>query len=675
MSRERQHRIARKKPAMKAAAFAVLVVLAGLWIAGLQLRADPPAGPVLANGILEARWHAEDGKLQGGTLKDLRSGAILKLPAELFTLILKDGTVLRASDLNLKGKPGMEALEADPKASKAALRMPGKALVATLEDGPARLAVTWRALLRDGASYLRQEVTLEARGADAPIASIRLIAMNIPGAEVSGTVRGSPVTAGPWFLAFEHPLADNRAAGGRVLCRLNRELPVKAGQHVTYASVVGAARPGQMRRDFLAYLEAERAHPYRTFLHYNSWYDLGYFSKYDEAGALAVIRAFGKELTEVRGVKLDSFLFDDGWDEPSTLWRFHTGFPKGFEPLRDAAADFGASPGVWLSPWGGYGKPRDERLAAGRAAGFETNADGFALSGPRYFARFHETCVEMVRRFGINQFKFDGTGSSDSVVPGSAFGSDFEAALQLIADLRALSPDLFINLTTGTYPSPFWLLHADSIWRGGEDHEFLGAGTARRRWITYRDADTYDEVVQSGPLYPLNSLMLHGIIYAKSALGLSDDPGRDFKDEVRTYFGTGTQLQEMYITPALLRRKDWDDLAEAARWSRKNQGVLKDTHWIGGDPAMGEVYGWAAWAPDRGILTLRNPSATPRDYGLDAADAFELPQGAPKEYTARSPWKEDAAKPIILLRGGTPFMLHLAPFQVLTLEAVPTGGH
>ena len=30
------------------------------------------------------------------------------------------------------------------------------------------------------------------------------------------------------------------------------------------------------------------------------------------------------------------------------------------------------------------------------------------------------------------------------------------------------------------------------------------------------------------------------------------DPGNDFPNEVRSYFGTGTQLQEMYITPSLL---------------------------------------------------------------------------------------------------------------------------
>ena len=104
--------------------------------------------------------------------------------------------------------------------------------------------------------------------------------------------------------------------------------------------------------------------------------------------------------------------------------------------------------------------------------------------------------------------------------PGSQFGSDFEAAIHLIRDeLRAIKPDIFINLTTGTWPSPFWLRYADSIWRGGEDHSFAGVGTKRQQWITYRDAQTYKNVVTAGPLFPLTSLMLHGLIYARHAQG------------------------------------------------------------------------------------------------------------------------------------------------------------
>ncbi len=196
----------------------------------------------------------------------------------------------------------------------------------------------------------------------------------------------------------------------------------------------------------------------------------------------------------------------------------------GFLPLKEAAAEYGTAPGVWLSPWGGYGPAKKERVAAATKEGYEIVDGGLALSGPKYYARFHDVVTEMVTKYGVNQFKFDGTGNADRVVKGSQFSSDFDAAIHLIGDLRKLKPDLFINLTTGTYPSPFWLMYADSIWRGGDDTDFAGVGTDRERWITYRDGDTYDEVVKAGRLYPLNSLMLHGIVYAKQAPHLATDP-------------------------------------------------------------------------------------------------------------------------------------------------------
>jgi hypothetical protein len=277
-----------------------------------------------------------------------------------------------------------------------------------------------------------------------------------------------------------------------------------------------------------------------------------------------------------------------------------------------------------------------------------------------------------VRDYGVNQFKFDGTGNADRVVPGSSFDSDFAAAIHLIAELRALKPGLYINLTTGTYPSPFWLRYADSIWRGGEDHEFLGVGPKREQWITYRDADTYAHIVLLGPLYPLNSLMLHGMIYAKHAKNLDTDPQRDFKNEVRDYFGNGTQLQEMYITPSLLSTENWDTLAEAAAWSRANADVLVDTHWIGGDPALLEVYGWASWSPKKAILVLRNPSDKAQDVAIDIERAFELPAKTPRAYTLHSPWKEDREQPGVSVVGGLPHMFSLKPFEVLALEGAPT---
>jgi hypothetical protein len=481
--------------------------------------------------------------------------------------------------------------------------------------------------------------------------------------------------AGNLFLGFEHPLSQSRVTAGRATAWVDRDLPLRAGQEVTYSSVVGVARDGQMRRDFLAYLERERAHPYRTFLHYNSWYDLGYFTPYSEADALDRVNAFGRELTQKRGVTLDSFLFDDGWDNHKSLWKFNGGFPDGFAKVKQAAETYGADPGVWMSPWGGYSEPKRERIAFGKAAGYEIVDDGYALSGPRYYAGFRDVCLEMIRRYGVNQFKFDGTGNANSVFKGSQFDSDFAAAIHLIGELRAAKPDLFVNLTTGTWPSPFWLMHADSIWRGGEDDSTAGVGPYRERWITYRDADTYQHVVENGPLYPLNSLMLHGMIYAQDHKQLKSDPDNDFRNEVRSYFGTGTQLQEMYITPSLLTQANWDDLAEAAKWSRANANVLKDTHWIGGNPAWLDVYGWASWSPGKAILVLRNPSDKPQTMRLKLEDALELPPDAAQNYSARSPWTSDASRPALTLHAQSAHGFQLAPFEVLTLELTPEPAH
>ena len=367
-------------------------------------------------------------------------------------------------------------------------------------------------------------------------------------------------------------------------------------------------------------------------------------------------------------------LFDDGWDNHASLWTFNSGFPNGLSAVAAEAKRFGAAPGMWLSPWGGYDGPKKERVQFGRGQGYEIVDNGFALSGPKYYQHFLEVCLEMIRRYGVNQFKFDGTGNANTVFPGSAFDSDFDAAMHLIATLRKTEPNIFINLTTGTYPSPFWLLYADSTWRGGQDDSEMGVGTTRERWITYRDAQTYRHVVQAGPLYPLNSLMLHGIIYARYNKQLNTDPGNDFRNEVRSYFGTGTQCQEMYITPSLLTQQNWDELAEAAKWSRANAATLHDTHWVGGDPAKLEIYGWAAWSQRKSILTLRNPSDQEQTASIRLQDALELPAGAPQRYSAASPWKEHAGQPATCIAAGQAHEFHLHPFQVLTLELKPGGS-
>ena len=635
---------------------------------------DEKSGGVLENREISAQWNLRDGHIAGFGVnnKSERAGPIASVQFnEPFAIELRDFGVTNASELSIQGTPRVEHLVANPDASRYSDRLPGIAIHYELLDASRRFHADWELILRQDSHYIRQLLTITPDGKSLPLDDVRMIDFRLPGTEVTGTVKGSPLIAGDFFLGFESPLSQSSVVGDHGVSEMHSGVPIEAGHSTQYSAVIGVAPEGQMRRAFLAYIERERAHPYRTFLHYNSWFDIGFFSPYTQQDALNRIHAIGEELNKKRGVTLDSFLFDDGWDDHNDLWKIRSDFKDGFEPLTKAAEEYGTRPGIWLSPWGGYGPPKQERLAAAKKAGYEIVDGGLALSGPKYYARFHDAVTEMVAKYGVNQFKLDGTGNADQVVKGSSFSSDFDAAIHLIGDLRAMKPDLYINLTTGTYPSPFWLFYADSIWRGGDDTEFAGVGSRRERWITYRDADTYDEIVKAGRLFPLNSLMLHGIVYAQKAPFLSTDPDGDFSNEVRSYFGSGTQLQELYITPSLLTVKDWDTLAEAAKWSRRNASTLSDTHWIGGDPRWLSIYGWAALSPQLGILTLRNPSDKPQTIAVDISQAFELPPGSAQHYTAHSPWEEDAALPAIDLEGGKPYIFRLAPFQVLTLEAHP----
>ncbi len=628
----------------------------------------------LSNDEVQATWELSTKGTATGTLEQKNTKETIHFKGDLFKIVLTDGSFRDSSEMSVVGTPHVEPLLARPEASRLAERSAGRQLVVDLaaEDGA---KATWRAILRDGSNYLREQVSLTAGPKGMPVKEIVLLDMPYPNARPTGTVDGSPVVTKTAFFGLEHPLSINRGEIGYVRCFLPRGAALNPGEKVECSLVIGFTRQGQTRRDFLAYLERERAHPYRPFLNYNTWYDIGYFSRFDEPALLNAINAFGEELVVKRKVKMDSFLMDDGWDDTQTIWRPNHGFPNGFTVAAQTAAKYGAALGIWLSPWGGYGPPKEARLTNGKAEGFEIVNGSFSMAGPKYYERFRSLCVDVVKQYGINQFKFDGIGAGDTTGSNATEGGggairDFEAMLRLLDELRSIKPDIYINQTTGTWPSPFWLIIADSIWRGGEDHSFAGSGTDRQKWITYRDSDVYARVVTNGELYPITSLMLHGMIFAQHANKLNVDPKGDFKSEVRSFFGTGTQMQEMYITPALMTPETWDILAESARWSRENAETLKDTHWVGGDPSEGVVYGWASWSPVKGILTLRNPSGKPRKIEIDAAKVFELPPEAAQEYDLKSPYKDQRLTDIPL-KAGEPHEFELQPYEVVVFEAIP----
>ncbi len=624
-------------------------------------------------------------RLASVVIQDKINGRTYDLGTDIFSIMVQEEgideacskkelketlTAITAQNL-MAGEPVVEDIAADAQGRRLVDRVAGKRIsvpFAITADGQ---NVTWWLELREGASYVRVGLDIKPMQFPMPVRKVTLLDIAAPEARVEGSVKGAPIVAAGnrLYAGVEHPMCVSEASKTGFTCSLPRTTDLPNRVVSNFSAVLGFSQPGQLRRNFqLGYINRERARAYEPFLNYNTWYDIGYFTPYTEKDALATVKLIGEELVNKRGVQFDSFLFDDGWDNTETLWQFHADMPNEFRELDKLAKSYKASPGVWFSPWGGYGPPKENRLKAAEGK-FETNERGFALSGPKYYEHFREMCLHMIRENGINHFKFDGTSGEAAPAKGSKFGSDFEAMIALIDELRDEKADIYINLTTGTWSSPFWFGIADSIWRGNWDHEFCGEGTERQQWITFRDASIYAHNVEISPLFPINSLMTHGVIYNKGARGLKTTSGNDLADEIWSGFGLGTQMQELYITPSMLTQAEWDELAAAAKWTRANGETLVDSHWVGGDPKHLAVYGFAAWSPVKGIVTLRNPSSQEQSFSFDPASVFELPVGAPVKYSLSSP-KGDAL-PAETAEAGKPVEVKLAPFQVIVLEAKP----
>ena len=427
----------------------------------------------LENKVVQMVFQMQDNQLHPLSFTDKTNMQTINLkPLKWFSLTLANDQIIADNDFHLLIKPVIKPIHPRKGAARYSDRLEGKLIEASFINPSTGLTINWEARLTDGANYIRQKWSFHTKDS-LPIVKYTLFETPASSILQEGTVDGSPMVSKEMFFALEHPMSRHEVQNGIASFYFPRQNSLKKSDSLVLSTVSGVTPQNQLRRGFLYYLERERAHPYRTFLHYNSWYDLSWIDrKMEETSSLDRIKMYGDSLIKKRHVPMKAFLFDDGWDNDSTLWKVSKSFPEGFSNLSQLAQSYGAGLGLWLSPWGGYGESQEQRLKYGREQHppFETNANGFSLAGPVYFNRFKEVTTNFMKQDGVSIFKFDGVGAGNGASgAGLDYQGDIDALLLLTQDLRAVNPDLYLSLTVGTWPSPFWLDYGDAIWRAGSD--------------------------------------------------------------------------------------------------------------------------------------------------------------------------------------------------------------
>ncbi len=496
-------------------------------------------------------------------------------------------------------------------------------------------------------------------------------------------------------LKSEEEEIDSGADASLVQGDWVRNTTLQRGQTWQISSVLGFFEPGQQRRSFLAYSERERAAAYRLFIHYNDWYEIGItinnnqdpLKRNSESWQLSMLETWKREMFQKRKTPIDCFVIDDGWDDFNSLWGFHAGFPRGFSRIDKALRGMKSGLGTWLGPVGGYGAAKNMRLGYWNKNHPKNQIGNFQLSNKEYFDAFVGRCSQMVRDYEMRYFKFDGI-STHFHAKGPGNLEDAEGIIRVLTALRKARNDIYLNTTVGTWASPFWFHYSDCVWRQENDFGQEGsAGDARDKWITYRDRLVHEVFVTGAPLFPINSVMTHGLIITKNGPPhvMSKTPENCIK-EMRAAFGCGSSLMELYVDQDLMSQENgrlWDELAACIKWSRRNEDVLPDIHWVGGNPwdratGDGSIYGWAAWNPEKCTLTLRNSSDSEKTLSTTLREILDVPPAVKKDkVTFKNSFKDQRSIPGLIGKAvdvDTPINITLKPQEVIVLEGICAAG-
>ena len=290
---------------------------------------------------------------------------------------------------------------------------------------------------------------------------------------------------------------------------------------------------------------------------------------------------------------------------------------------------------------------------------------------------FEKRTTDLAKQ-GVGYFKWDGIQFSSSE-PGSGHAVGYlsrraamESVIEKCKAVREVNPNEYLNITSGTWMSPWWLKYANQIWMQGQDYGYADVPSVNERdgAITYKDFVLYDDFHNQDLWFPVSNLMTHGVIKGNlERLGGKDDPLEKFANDAVFYFGRGVSMYEMYISPDLLNPKEWKVLSKSLTWAKDRFPVLNKTYMEGGDPTKGETYAYVHFKNDSGIIAARNPVMQPQSISIKLDPAKGMADSASSlvlERTYPTHWISPD-----LYAAGTTITIPLQGYEAAIYEVYP----
>lgn len=458
---------------------------------------------------------------------------------------------------------------------------------------------------------------------------------------------GQPFFINGIFFGSEFPLTDNKISSGTAYIRYFSgkrfdRMRLNCGHTFkTWTTVAGAADGVSIKSVTDAFYEYIRSISPKHLprFQYNPWFDS--MLNISEKSLCETFMQIEDGLSKSLVPPLDCYVVDDGYsDYGGSFWNFNSNFPNGFSALSRLTSELSSDFGMWLGPRGGYNRQTAsfaKRMEKAGLGGFNRRSLDVCVASFDYIKNLTSFMLSCSDKFDVSYWKLDGflqkacPSKKHGHITGGfrymyQYSEAWEKWIELFRTLRlsreSKGKKIWINQTSYCNPSPWFLQWSDSLWlQNSSDAEKLSVGgkggceeTDADLLLNYRDSRYYDFSVSRGFKVPYEYLYNHDPVYGK--LAGADMTDSEFRKYLFMMTVRGTAFWELYYSPSMLNKEKLRINSDAIRFVKNEFHILRYSSLIGGDVSKGEVYGFCAFKDGEGVVSLRNPSKTAKEYTL-----------------------------------------------------------
>ncbi len=512
-------------------------------------------------------------------------------------------------------------------------------------------------------------------------------------ASVSDGERGFPVYIDDdRFVSIACPSGWNVGNNGRVTLTRYPGVALAPGQSWDAGEVVyGVGEDGEAREQFLRHIESRMRrtvrghdHPYAIFTAFGSWpidEDPGQWVKNSEEIVLDSLAKVAEAQGDT-GCRYDVYNTDFWVDSRGDLTRFAPDrFPDGFDHVRDEIHKLGSAPGLWIdSSMGDWTIGRNPAVATTRTYN-ESYAPGHYQREKAFLCRATDPTKSLyvnafrhhIRENGVRLLKFDNNRSycsnlAHDHLPGIySTEAIHDAFISFLSEMDTECPDVLLMLYWGCR-SPWWLLHADTLFEPGVAVEAASPAAAPTLYV--RDGVTLglDQVQRyCRDVPPLGKDSL-GVWLSdwwwNSSIGKERWQAAFVMDICR-----GSMLAQPWSDHDWLTPPERREIAEFIALLRAHPECFGNSRLVVGDPLDDEPYGYACASCERAFVAVNNPTWEDVSVELSLGSECGLPDGMEWSVYRRYP------APARLVDDGEAsftgaITLALRPFDVVLVEIV-----